>query len=126
MPRINKGRLGIVVAALLAGVLAARIVFDPETSIFAPAVLPDALEAAETYSRGQSHAGRVALVTGGASGIGFHVAQALAHIGYRVVILGRNPHEGAAAVAAITGANASAQVEFQRCDLAVRPRCASG
>lgn len=45
--------------------------------------------------------GRVALVTGGTSGIGLATASKLATAGARVVICGRNPERGAAAAAEV-------------------------
>jgi len=58
--------------------------------------------------------GRVALVTGGTSGIGLATATKLATAGARVVICGRNPDRGAAAVAEI-GEHGS--VSYQRADV---------
>lgn len=50
--------------------------------------------------------GRLALVTGGATGIGFATARALAGAGARVVIAGRDGGKGAAAVAELGGKSA--------------------
>ncbi|WP_428029961.1 SDR family oxidoreductase [Ancylobacter sp.] len=64
-----------------------------------------------------SQHGRTAVVTG-TGGLGFEDALALARAGARVVIAGRNPHRGEAAVAAIRQAVPGAQVGFGEVDLA--------
>lgn len=51
-------------------------------------------------------AGRVAAITGGTQGIGLGIAQAFVDEGATVVLMGRNPENGAAAVAKL-GPNAS-------------------
>ncbi len=61
-------------------------------------------------------AGRVALVTGGTSGIGLAIAGALAGAGARVVVSGRSRERGAAALAALEERGLTA--EFRPCDLA--------
>ncbi len=61
--------------------------------------------------------GRVAVVTG-TGGLGYEDALALARAGATVVIAGRNPDKGAAAVAAIQRAVGPAQVRFEPVDLA--------
>ena len=60
---------------------------------------------------------KTVLVTGGASGIGFQAARALAGCGARVVVLGRDGAKGNAAVAQIKGRSPGAIVEFQQVDL---------
>ncbi|MBS9478462.1 SDR family oxidoreductase [Ancylobacter radicis] len=64
-----------------------------------------------------SQHGRSAVVTG-TGGLGYEDALALARAGASVVIAGRNPKKGAAAVAAIRHAIPGAQVRFGEVDLA--------
>ncbi len=61
--------------------------------------------------------GRSAVVTG-TGGLGYEDALALARAGAEVIIAGRNPAKGAEAVARIQGEVASANVRFERLDLA--------
>ncbi|MGX9964132.1 SDR family oxidoreductase [Roseomonas sp. F4] len=61
--------------------------------------------------------GRLAVVTG-TGGLGYETALALAVAGARIVIAGRDPGKGAAAVAAITTAIPGAEAQFLRLDLA--------
>lgn len=70
-----------------------------------------------TSSNIPSQHGRSALVTG-TGGLGYEDALALARAGASVVIAGRNPQKGAAAVAAIRQAVPGAQVRFGEVDLA--------
>lgn len=65
-----------------------------------------------------SQAGRVFVVTGGTSGMGFEDAKALAAAGAQVVIAARNPERGAEAVARIRAADPDARVQFESFDLA--------
>ena len=62
--------------------------------------------------------GRVVVVTGGTSGIGFETAKALAAAGAQVVIAARNAERGAEAVAAIRGDTPEAVIRFESLDLA--------
>lgn len=64
-----------------------------------------------------SQKGRVAVVTG-TGGLGFEDALALARSGGHVIIAGRNPVKGAAAVAKIRGQVPGASVDFEPLDLA--------
>ena len=64
-----------------------------------------------------SQKGRLAIVTG-TGGLGFEDALALARAGGEVVIAGRNPEKGAAAVARIRNDVPGATVRFERLDLA--------
>lgn len=59
--------------------------------------------------------GGVAVITGGATGIGFAIAQALARDGMRLVITSRSDARGAAAERALRAAGADAH--FVRCDV---------
>lgn len=59
--------------------------------------------------------GRVALVTGGTSGIGLAIAKALADAGARVVIAGRSKERGDEALEALRADNLDAQ--FLACDV---------
>lgn len=61
--------------------------------------------------------GRTAVVTGGASGIGYFAAEGLAALGARVVIAGRNAARASAARRAIEAHVAGADVTYQPLDL---------
>jgi NAD(P)-dependent dehydrogenase (short-subunit alcohol dehydrogenase family) len=65
-----------------------------------------------------AQAGRVVVVTGGTSGIGFESAKALAAAGAQVVIAARNAGRGAEAVAAIRSETPDAVIRFESLDLA--------
>ena len=62
--------------------------------------------------------GRVAIVTGGNSGIGYEAAKGLALAGATVIIASRSEERGAKAVADIREAQANAEVELMLLDLA--------
>lgn len=62
--------------------------------------------------------GRVAVITGANTGIGFETAAALAEKGARVVLAVRSPDKGRAAATRITDRIPGAQVEVQELDLA--------
>jgi len=64
-----------------------------------------------------SQAGRTAIVTG-TGGLGLEDALALARAGCRVILAGRNPGKGAAAVARIKTEHAGADAGFELLDLA--------
>ncbi len=65
-----------------------------------------------------SQHGRIALVTGGTSGMGYEDALALARAGAEVIIAARNPERGAEAVARIKTDVPDAKVQFEAVDLA--------
>ncbi|WP_101926715.1 SDR family oxidoreductase [Luteimonas rhizosphaerae] len=65
-----------------------------------------------------SQRGRIVLVTGGTSGIGYESAKALAAAGAQVVIAARDPKRGAAAIAEIRQVTPTADVRFEALDLA--------
>lgn len=65
-----------------------------------------------------SQSGRIFLVTGGTSGMGYEDAKALAAAGAQVVIAARNPQRGDEAIARIKQEVADAQVRFEAVDLA--------
>ncbi|WP_287030215.1 SDR family oxidoreductase [Pseudomonas sp. UBA6310] len=65
-----------------------------------------------------SQSGRIFLVTGGTSGMGYEDAKALAAAGAQVVIAARNPQRGDEAIARIKQEVADAQVHFEAVDLA--------
>lgn len=58
------------------------------------------------------------VITGATNGIGFCAAQALANLGHRVVLHGRNEARGSDALARIRAHNPAAQVEFICADFA--------
>src|SRR5947209_3377205 len=62
--------------------------------------------------------GRLAIVTGATSGIGYEAALALAKAGARVIIASHNETRGAAAIASIRREHARAEVEFRPLDTA--------
>jgi len=64
-----------------------------------------------------SQDGRIFLVTGGTSGIGYESAKALAAAGAHVVIAARNPERGKEAIASIRQQTPDAHVEFEAFDL---------
>jgi NAD(P)-dependent dehydrogenase (short-subunit alcohol dehydrogenase family) len=65
-----------------------------------------------------SQKGRIFLVTGGTSGMGYEVVKALAAAGARVVIAARNPQRGQEALARIKQEVPDAQLQFESVDLA--------
>lgn len=65
-----------------------------------------------------SQKGRIVLVTGGTSGMGFEDAKALTAAGAQVVIAARNPQRGQEAIDRIRQEVPNAQVTFERVDLA--------
>ncbi|XP_034613431.1 dehydrogenase/reductase SDR family member on chromosome X [Trachemys scripta elegans] len=62
--------------------------------------------------------GNVAIVTGGAKGIGYHTVKHLARLGMHVIIAGNNEREGQEAVRKIKEETVNEKVEFLHCDLA--------
>ncbi|WP_255431488.1 SDR family oxidoreductase [Pseudoxanthomonas sp. PXM03] len=65
-----------------------------------------------------SQVGRVFLVTGGTSGIGYESAKALAAAGAQVIIVARNAERGEAAIASIRNETPNASIRFESLDLA--------
>ncbi|MFL9813007.1 SDR family oxidoreductase [Stutzerimonas sp. VN223-3] len=63
-------------------------------------------------------AGRIILITGGTSGMGFEDALALSRAGAEVIIAARNPERGAQAIARIQESVPDAKVVFEAVDLA--------
>lgn len=62
--------------------------------------------------------GRIAVITGATSGIGYETAKVLAGAGARVIIASRNEKKGAEILAKIRSASPSANVTFEPLDLA--------
>jgi NAD(P)-dependent dehydrogenase (short-subunit alcohol dehydrogenase family) len=65
-----------------------------------------------------SQADRLCVVTGATSGLGFETALALAASGGEVILAGRNPAKGEAALAAILARHPRARIRFSMLDLA--------
>ncbi len=65
-----------------------------------------------------SQAGRVAVVTGATGGLGFETAKALAQAAAHVILTGRDPAKGEAALDAIRREQPAALIEFRRLDVA--------
>ncbi|XP_050974399.1 dehydrogenase/reductase SDR family member on chromosome X-like isoform X2 [Labeo rohita] len=62
--------------------------------------------------------GKVAIVTGGARGLGYETVRQLTDLGVHVIIASRNETEGLAAVKKICEKNSEAQVDFEFLDVA--------
>ncbi len=71
-----------------------------------------------TLTNAPSMDGKVAIVTGGAGGLGYETAFGLARCGATAILAGRDPGKGAAAVARIQAAVPAARVRFELLDLA--------
>jgi NAD(P)-dependent dehydrogenase (short-subunit alcohol dehydrogenase family) len=65
-----------------------------------------------------SQQGRLAVITGATGGLGYETALALAGAGARVVLTGRNPSKGAAALQRIRAVHAGADIRYDTLDLA--------
>ncbi len=65
-----------------------------------------------------SQKGRIFVVTGGTSGIGYETVKALAAAGAQVVIASHNPERGRQAIASIREESPNARVQFEPLDLA--------
>lgn len=61
--------------------------------------------------------GRVAIVTGGALGIGYEISRALAHAGCRVIMVNRKEEQGGDAISKIKEETPDAKIEWKECDL---------
>lgn len=67
--------------------------------------------------RPENLTGRVAVVTGGAAGIGYEVSRALAIAGCKVIMVNRNKEQGNKAISDIKKDNPEADIHWQECDL---------
>ena len=64
-----------------------------------------------------SQRGRLAVITGATGGLGYETALALAGAGAQVVLTGRNPVKGAAALESIRAAHPGAAISYETLDL---------
>lgn len=97
--------------ALIAGVALAGALAAEATNRAAPK--PD-----WSASDIPSQQGRIVLITGGTSGMGYEDALALSRAGAEVIIAARNPERGQEAIASIQQAVPDARVQFEALDLA--------
>lgn len=88
------------------------------TGVAGPALAQSAPKADWSLADMPSQNGRIFLVTGGTSGIGYESAKALAAAGAHVLIAARNPERGREAIASIRQATPQARVDFEVLDLA--------
>jgi NAD(P)-dependent dehydrogenase (short-subunit alcohol dehydrogenase family) len=100
--RIRLAALGVLLSCAFAGGALAQNPPKPDWSL---ADMP-------------SQKGRIFLVTGGTSGMGYEDAKALAAAGARVVIAARNPQRGQESIDRIKQEVPNAQVQFESLDLA--------
>jgi NAD(P)-dependent dehydrogenase (short-subunit alcohol dehydrogenase family) len=70
-----------------------------------------------TPVRPENLSGRVAVVVGGAHGIGFEISRALANAGCRVIMINRKEDQGAAAMQTIHKETPTADVSWRECDM---------
>ncbi len=96
------------VALLLGGMLAAGQTFARDVPVPDPGW---------TAADMPSQAGRIFVVTGGTSGMGYEDARALAAAGAQLVIAARNPERGQDAIARIQAEVPQARVQFEAVDL---------
>ncbi|KAM0344169.1 hypothetical protein ACHAPU_007891 [Fusarium lateritium] len=61
--------------------------------------------------------GRVAIVTGGALGIGYEVSRALAQAGCKVIMVNRKKEQGDDAIEAVKNEKQDADIDWKECDL---------
>lgn len=61
--------------------------------------------------------GRVAIVTGGATGIGYEISRALAHAGCKVIMVNRKEEQGNEAISQIKAETPDAKIDWKECDL---------
>ncbi|CEI39709.1 hypothetical protein FVEN_g1991 [Fusarium venenatum] len=61
--------------------------------------------------------GRVAIVTGGALGIGYEVSRALAHAGCKVIMVNRKEQQGTRAIEAVMNEKHGADIDWKECDM---------
>jgi NAD(P)-dependent dehydrogenase (short-subunit alcohol dehydrogenase family) len=61
--------------------------------------------------------GRVAIVVGGARGIGYEISRALAHAGCKVIMVNRKEDDGESAISTIRKESPNADVDWKGCDM---------
>jgi len=104
MPSLWRGRLAALGLMLGSAATVDAVAQTPPPPAWSTADMP-------------SQKGRIFVVTGGTSGMGFEDAKALASAGARVVIAARNAQRGQEAIEKIRQDVPAAQVEFQAVDL---------
>jgi len=102
------GPTGLIVLAALLGIASLSSAFA------APNVPKEGWNVADMPSQ----RGRIYLVTGGTSGIGYETAKALAASGGQVIIAATNPERGKQAIESIGKETPNADVKFEALDLA--------
>ncbi|XP_075191583.1 polyprenol dehydrogenase isoform X2 [Anomaloglossus baeobatrachus] len=96
----------------------ARECCDQSSATYRPQCRDRVTRAAQVGTDLPRQDGKIAIVTGGAKGIGYYTAKHLAKLGMHVIIAGNNETDGNEAVTRIQRDTMNKKVEFLFCDLA--------